>query len=255
MRSQETVSSSIPAAERPRQTPLALNMVMIGLFAALSYVAVWVLRIPVGPMFVHLGNLTVVTAALLLGGWQGGLAGAVGMGLFDLLNGYAATSPKTIVLKFMIGLITGLVYTAIRRREKFPTIPLIACGIAAFVAAGSVTTYALTGEGFGFKTTLIVVLCLIVGLLCELFAFLGSRMSHKMAAAIVGASCGMVFNLIGETVYRFVKTLLEGGAFGTAVTMAVTAQASTAINVLISVIGGVALFLPLEKPFAKIMRG
>ncbi len=254
MRQRQSQSQRIPEVEGTARTFSIFNMVMIGLFAALSYVAVWVLRIPVGPMFVHLGNLTVVTAALLLGGWQGGLAGAVGMGLFDLLNGYAATSPKTVLLKFMIGLITGLVYTAIRRREKFPTIPLIICGVAALVAAGSLTTYALTGPGFGFKTTLLAVLCLLVGLLCELFAFLGSRMSHKMAAAVVGASCGMVFNLIGETVYKFVKTLLEGGAFGTAVTMAVAAQASTAINVLISVIGGVALFLPLEKPFAKMTR-
>ena len=254
MRQRQSPSRNIPEAEGTAHTFSVLNMVMIGLFAALSYVAVWVLRIPVGPMFVHLGNLTVVTAALLLGGWQGGLAGAVGMGLFDLLGGYAASSPKTVLLKFMIGLITGLVYMAIRRREKFPAIPMIICGIAALVAAGSVTTYALTGPGFVFKTVLIVVLCLLVGLLCLLFAFLGSRMSHKMAAAVVGASCGMMFNLIGETIYKFVKTLLEGGVFGTAVTMAITAQASTSINVLISVIGGVALFLPLEKPFAKLMR-
>lgn len=231
-----------------------VDLVMIGLFAAIAYVAVWVLHIPVGPMFVHLGNLTVVTAALLLGGWQGGLAGAVGMGLFDLLNGYADSAPKTILLKFMIGLITGLIYAAIRRREKFPLIPLLACGIAALVTTGCITTYVLTGNGFTFSTVLIVILCALIGLLCLLFAFLGSRMSQKAAAAVVGATCGMVFNLLGETAEKFVRYLLEGAAFGTAVTMAVTDQASTMINVFISVIGGVALFLPLEKPFSK-LRG
>lgn len=248
--------NEIPSDETMRKKKKALrvvDIVMIALFAGLAYVAVWVLRFPVGPMFVHPGNLLVVTAALLMGGWQGGLAGAIGMGLFDLLNGYAATAPVTILLKFMIGLLTGLVYTAIRRRDKFPTIPLIACGIAALVAAGSAATLALTGGGFTFKTTLIFILCLLIGLLCELFAFLGTRMSQKVAAAVIGASCGMVFNLLGETVYKFIKQLLLGSAFGTAVTMAVAAQASTLINVAISVIGGVALFLPLEKPFSKIM--
>ena len=107
-------------------------------------------------MFVHLGNLTVVTAALLLGGWQGGLAGAIGMGLFDLMNGYASTAPKTIILKFMIGFITGLVYAALRRRKKFPTIPLVALGIVALVAAGCITTYVLTGAGFSFLTALML---------------------------------------------------------------------------------------------------
>lgn len=235
-----------------KKQPLGLiHVALIGLFAALSYAAVY-LRIPVGPMFVHPGNLVVVTAALLMGGWQGGLAGAIGMGLFDLLNGYADSAPKTLLLKFMIGLLTGLVYTAIRKREKFPLIPLLACGITALVATGCVVTYALTGPGFSFLTGLMAILCGIIGLLCLLFSFLGSRMNPKVAAAVVGASCGMVFNLLGETAEKFVRYLLEGGVLGTAITMAISAQVSTVINVLLSVIGGVALFLPLEKPFAKI---
>ena len=68
MRNQEV---STLEQEKSKNTIRLLDAVMIALFAALAYVAVWVLRIPVGPMFVHLGNLTVVTAALLLGGWQG----------------------------------------------------------------------------------------------------------------------------------------------------------------------------------------
>jgi uncharacterized membrane protein len=59
-------------------------------------------------MFVHFGNLIVVLAALLVGGWQGGLAGSIGMGLYDILNGHADSSPKTFILKFLIGLYTLL---------------------------------------------------------------------------------------------------------------------------------------------------
>ncbi|WP_218188518.1 MULTISPECIES: ECF transporter S component [Enterobacteriaceae] len=51
-----------------------------------------------------------VLAALLLGGWYGGFAGAIGMTIADLLDPvYITVAPKTFVLKLCIGLITGLV--------------------------------------------------------------------------------------------------------------------------------------------------
>ena len=59
---------------------------------------------------IHIGNAFCVLAALLLGGGYGGLAGAVGMTIADLMDPvYIVGAPKTFVLKFCIGLITGLV--------------------------------------------------------------------------------------------------------------------------------------------------
>src|SRR5699024_8749854 len=56
------------------------------------------------------GNAFCVLAALLLGGGYGGMAGAIGMTIGDLLDPvYVTTAPKTFVLKLCIGLITGLV--------------------------------------------------------------------------------------------------------------------------------------------------
>jgi uncharacterized membrane protein len=56
------------------------------------------------------GNAFCVLAALLLGGWYGGLAGAIGMTISDLLDPiYAMGAPKTFISKLFIGLITGLV--------------------------------------------------------------------------------------------------------------------------------------------------
>ncbi len=58
----------------------------------------------------HIGNAFCVLAALLLGGGYGGLAGAVGMTIADILDPvYITGAPKTFVLKFCIGLIVGLV--------------------------------------------------------------------------------------------------------------------------------------------------
>ena len=58
---------------------------------------------------VHYGNVFCVLAALLLGGYWGGLAGAVGMTIADLTTAYVTSAPKTFLLKLCIGLIVGLV--------------------------------------------------------------------------------------------------------------------------------------------------
>ena len=58
----------------------------------------------------HIGNAFCVLGALILGGWYGGLAGAIGMSVADLMDPvYITGAPKTFVLKLCIGLITGLV--------------------------------------------------------------------------------------------------------------------------------------------------
>lgn len=48
--------------------------------------------------------------ALLVGGVYGGIGGAIGMTIGDLFNPvYVVYAPKTFILKFCIGLITGLI--------------------------------------------------------------------------------------------------------------------------------------------------
>ena len=67
------------------------KVVITGLMAALCYVAFTFLKIPI-PTFggdmvaLHIGNAFCVLAALLLGGFYGGLAGALGMTIADLLE-------------------------------------------------------------------------------------------------------------------------------------------------------------------------
>lgn len=91
-----------------------LDMTMIAIMAALCYIGFtfFKINIPVagGTTAIHFGNTFCVLAALMIGGWQGGLAGAIGMGIGDLLDPLYITSfPKTFLLKFCIGLFVGLV--------------------------------------------------------------------------------------------------------------------------------------------------
>ena len=91
-----------------------LKIVLVGLMAGLCYISFMFLQIkiptPGGFTSFHLGNTFCVLAALLLGGLPGGVAGAIGMGIADLLDpAYVIVAPKTIILKLGIGIITGLV--------------------------------------------------------------------------------------------------------------------------------------------------
>ena len=92
-----------------------MKIAQTAFFAALCYVIFTYLKIKI-PMpggdatSIHLGNAFCVLAALLLGGWYGGLAGAIGMGIADVMDPiYITGAPKTFILKLCIGLITGLV--------------------------------------------------------------------------------------------------------------------------------------------------
>ena len=98
-----------------RQNEKLYKVVITGLMAALCYVAFTFLKIPI-PTFggdmtaLHIGNAFCVLAALLLGGWYGGLAGSLGMTIADILDPvYITSAPKTFILKLCIGLIAGFV--------------------------------------------------------------------------------------------------------------------------------------------------
>ena len=91
------------------------NIALTGLFAALSYVVFTFLQIKItlpggDATSIHLGNAVCVLGALLIGGTYGGVGGAIGMTIGDLMDPiYVVYAPKTFILKFCIGFITGFV--------------------------------------------------------------------------------------------------------------------------------------------------
>ena len=105
--------------ERRNETLIKLSQT--GLMAALCFVAFAFLKINIplpggDATALHVGNAFCVLAALILGGWYGGLAGAIGMGIADVIDPvYITGAPKTFVLKLCIGLIVGLVAHRIAR--------------------------------------------------------------------------------------------------------------------------------------------
>lgn len=98
-----------------RRNTNIMKLAETAIFAALCYVTFTFLQIKI-PMpggdatSLHIGNAFCVLAALILGGGYGGMAGAIGMTIADIMDPvYIVSAPKTFVLKLCIGLITGLV--------------------------------------------------------------------------------------------------------------------------------------------------
>lgn len=58
---------------------------------------------------IHLGNVPLFIVAILYGKKTGFLAGAMGMGMFDLLSGWTAWAPFTFIIVGTMGFITGFI--------------------------------------------------------------------------------------------------------------------------------------------------
>ena len=142
----KTKKTTIPTSAR--------TLSLAALFAALCYVGFTFCKIdiPVGAekTAFHLGNVFCVLAALLLGGFWGGMAGAVGMTIADLTTAYVTSAPKTFVLKLCIGLIVGLIahkgfHISREQTEKrpllLPTILSCAGGMLFNIVADPVVGY------------------------------------------------------------------------------------------------------------------
>lgn len=100
------VALLIAALTRTRFTVQRISLV--GVMAALSFVAYEFFRIPfAGGSSFHLGNTFTALTAMLLDGVSGGLAGAIGLALADVIAGDPGYAFTTFILKFIIGIVCG----------------------------------------------------------------------------------------------------------------------------------------------------
>jgi len=95
--------------EQPRS--VAKEVTLNGLLIALVFVSTYLIqiRLPVSMNggLVHMGNVALFTVALVFGKRKGAMAGAFGMGLFDLVSGWVAWAPFTFVVRGVMGYLIG----------------------------------------------------------------------------------------------------------------------------------------------------
>lgn len=83
------------------------------LAVALTYVftAFINVRLPIAANggLIHLGNVPLFIFAIIFGKKTGAIAGGVGMGLFDLLSGWTAWAPFTLIIVGVMGFSVGAI--------------------------------------------------------------------------------------------------------------------------------------------------
>ncbi|MBZ9609166.1 ECF transporter S component [Clostridium estertheticum] len=138
-----------------------IDIVQISLMAAITFIAASVIHIPTFMGVLHLGDSMIFLSAILFGRKKAAISSAVGMCLFDLLNGYTMWAPFTLIIKGAMGYIAGTIaYRKNYNGNKFSN------NIFAFVVAGiwMITMYYLGGaiiltfisKGFALKQALII---------------------------------------------------------------------------------------------------
>lgn len=85
------------------------DLVMTAILTALIFAGTMInFKLPIGQGgLIHLGTSMLFIAAILFGPKKGAVAGAIGMGLFDILGGYAIWAPTTIIARLLQGYIVG----------------------------------------------------------------------------------------------------------------------------------------------------
>ena len=138
----------------PHRASDTRTLTMAAMFAALCYIGFTFFKIDIAvgteKTAFHLGNVFCVLAALYIGGFWGGMSGAVGMTIADLTTAYVTSAPKTFLLKLCIGLITGFVAHSVfkisqenhsRKRTTIVTVLSCTAGMAFNVVADPLVGY------------------------------------------------------------------------------------------------------------------
>lgn len=121
-------------SESKQQSNSVRELTVNGLLIAMVFVATMFIniRLPISVNggLIHLGNVVLFTIAILYGKKKGAIAGAFGMGLFDILSGWTAWAPFTFVIRGVMGYLIGSISHANGKRGKNPAMNFIAIFVA-----------------------------------------------------------------------------------------------------------------------------
>lgn len=111
------------------------NLALVGMMAALIFVATSFIHIPIpsptGMTMIKSGNILCLLAGLCLGKIQGGLAAGIGSMMFDLMNPlYISSAPTTFLNFFLMAFVAGLIFE--KTGDKFRFALPLSCVTGAF---------------------------------------------------------------------------------------------------------------------------
>ncbi|MDF2879803.1 MAG: transporter component [Clostridiaceae bacterium] len=110
------------------------DMVICSLLIALVFIATKFIniRLPISINggLIHMGNVMLFISAIVFGKKKGAIAGAFGMGLFDILSGWAAWAPFTFIIRGAMGYVVGSISNAHNRNGENQLYNIIAVCIS-----------------------------------------------------------------------------------------------------------------------------
>lgn len=133
----------------------AKNIAFLAIFTALIMLATWLIHIPSGIGYINFGDTFIFVAAVFFGPIFGLICGGVGSALADVLSGFAAYAPATLIIKGAEGLICAILFKILLKTRL--NVYIASCISMAIAALIMVAGYFLTnGIFFGtFRTALV----------------------------------------------------------------------------------------------------
>ena len=128
------------------------QLVLTAVFAALTFVATVLVRIPVpgGTGYVHIGDALVILCGIFLGKKRGFLAAGIGSCLADLLAGYVIYIPVTFVIKGVVALLCAIAFAHLGKNAHNKKFALVSCGIIdIIIVAGGYALFETFAYGAG----------------------------------------------------------------------------------------------------------
>lgn len=106
------------------------KLVAAALMAAMTCAATIVIAVP-SPMggFIHPGDGLVILSGILLGPFFGGLAAGIGSMIADLILGYSAYAPATLIIKGLAAVLAVCIYRILHKNRKSRVIPVLTASI------------------------------------------------------------------------------------------------------------------------------
>ena len=134
------------------------ELTFIALFAAMTYIAGSIVKIPSVGGFVHIGDCMVFVSAYILGSRRGAIASGIGMLLVDVLGGYMVWAPFTFVIKFLMAFIAGFIIEKAGSQTLRVVLPAcISAGIFmvfAYFFAGAIIALFISGNAISIAAGL-----------------------------------------------------------------------------------------------------
>lgn len=124
-----------------KRTEKTYTIVMTAMMTCLVLLTTYTFKIPTPFQgYVHLGDAMIFLSVLAVGKRNGAFAAGIGSAMADLLGGYVAFAPWTLVIKALMAFVMGIFIEAMTKKErktlKLAAVPLIE--IVGMVIAGAV---------------------------------------------------------------------------------------------------------------------